>query len=91
MDLHDYLNVRRTFRMLAAEWNCPVWAAKIVVRRAISNSWEKARTNPEAAALWEKYFPGGKQPTPTEYILLLGHAHERGEEIPQILGYGEDQ
>lgn len=85
MDLHDYLNVRRVFRTMAAEWGCPVWAVKMTLKRTISDAWVRSRNDPEAAALWEQYFPGGKQPTPTEYILRLGHAHERGEQVPYLL------
>ena len=86
MDLHDYLNVRRVFRRLAAEWGCPVWVVKLTIRQTISNAWEQSRTDPEAVALWEKYFPGEKQPTPDQYILRLGHAHERGEVVPPLPG-----
>lgn len=50
----------------------------------IDESWEKAMSDPEEKALWDKYFPCGK-PTPVQYILLLGHAHEKGEEIPLLL------
>ena len=81
MDLHDYLNVRRVFRTMAYEWKCPVWVVKLIIRRMINESWERVMSHPEEKALWEKYFPNGK-PTPDQYILLLGHAHERGEEIP---------
>lgn len=84
MDLHDYLNVRRVFRTMAAEWGCPVWLIKWMLRRMIDKSWEKAMSDPEEKALWDKYFPCGK-PTPVQYILLLGHAHEKGEEIPLLL------
>lgn len=41
-------------------------------------------SDPEQKELWVRYFPNGK-PTPDQYILLLGHAHERGEEIPFLL------
>lgn len=41
-------------------------------------------SDPDEKALWDKYFPSGK-PTPDRYILMLGHAHERGEEIPVLL------
>jgi len=81
MDLHDYLNVRRVLRTLASQWNCPVWAAKILIRRTINTHWEEALSDPEKKALLDKYFPNGK-PTPQQYILLLGHAYETGEEIP---------
>ena len=84
MDLHDYLNVRRTFRMLAKQWGCPVWLAKWTVRRHIDQSWEAAREDPEAMQLRNKYFPTGK-PTPEQYILRLGHAYERGDEMPYLL------
>lgn len=84
MDLHDYLNVRRVFRTMASEWKCPVWVVKATIRRMINNCWEKAMSDPDEKALWDKYFPSGK-PTPDRYILMLGHAHERGEEIPVLL------
>lgn len=83
MDLHDYLNVRRIFRLLAAEWNCPVWIAKLIIRRFIDQSWEQAVSDPQKRDVWEAYFPEGK-PTPTQYILRMGHAHENGEEMPQF-------
>ena len=89
MDLHDFLNVRRVFRTMAAEWGCPVWVVKLTIRRSITEAWERSRTDPNAVALWEKYFPGGKKPTPEEYICRLGHAHERGEYVPELLAYGE--
>lgn len=84
MDMHDYLNVRRVFRRLAEEWGCPVWAAKHRLRLSIDHSWEKARHDPEAWVLWAAYFPDGK-PTPDQYIAWLGHAYEKGEEMPYLL------
>lgn len=84
MNLHDYLNVRRVVRLMASEWHCPVWAVKLTIRIAINQSWKRALSNPEEKALWDKYFPEGK-PTPERYILLLGHAHEKGEKVPFLL------
>lgn len=84
MDLHDYLNVRRVFRVMAIQWRCPVWMVKRTIRKIIDLSWEKAMSDPKAKALWDKYFPNGK-PTPDQYILRLGHAHEKGEEVPFLL------
>lgn len=84
MDLHDYWNVRRVFRTMASQWNRPVWVVKRTVRQTIDRSWEKAMSNPEEKALWDQYFPNGK-PTPVQYILWLGRAHERGEEVPYLL------
>ena len=83
MDLHDYLNVRRVFRMLAAEWNCPTWAVKAIIREFIDRGWEDGMSDPEKKRRWEQYFPQGK-PTPKQYILRLGHAKESGEEIPYL-------
>ena len=84
MDWHDYRNVRRTLRTIASGWNCPVWAVKRTIRAVINRSWEKAMTAPEEKALWDTWFPNGK-PTPEQYILMLGHAYERGEEVPFLL------
>jgi len=81
MVLRDYLNVRRVFRWMASEWKCPVWVVRVTIRRMINESWERLPSHPEEKARWEKYFPNGK-PTPDQFILLLGRAHERGEEIP---------
>ena len=77
MDLYDYLNVRWVFRAIASEWKCPAWMVKMTIRRMINETWERAMSNPEEKALWDKYFPIGK-PSPEQYILLLGHAHESG-------------
>ena len=84
MKLHDYLNVRRVLRALATEWKCPVWIVKIIIRGTIQRSWENAMSDHEAKVLWETYFPSGK-PSPEQYILRLGHAHETGTEIPVLL------
>jgi len=84
MDLHDYLNVRRVFRAMASEWKCPVWVVKLTIRRTINQCWEKALSDPEEKARWDQYFPDGK-PTPDQYILMMGHAYERGEEVPFLL------
>lgn len=84
MDLHDFLNVRRILKLLAAEWGGPVWAVKLRIRQAIDQSWAKAQSDPEWKAELDKYFPSGK-PTPEQYILRLGHAHEAGEEVPPLL------
>lgn len=84
MNLHDFLNVRRVLRTMAAEWDCPVWVVRRAIRRSIDQSWEKAMSDPEAKALRDKYFPNGK-PTPAQYILRLGHAQEKGEEVPHLL------
>ena len=46
--------------------------------------WAKAVSDPEAKALWERYFPKGR-PTPEQYILRLGQAQETGEEMPWLL------
>lgn len=88
MDLHDYRNVRRVLRGLAAQWKCPVWVARWTIRKHIDQSWERAQADPEAGQRWNKYFPEGK-PTPEQYILWLGHAHERGEEMPFLLRSSE--
>ena len=84
MDLHDFLNVQRMFQMMAEQWDCPVWVVKRTLRRIIHENWEKAMFIPEEKALWEKYFPDGK-PTPEQYVLRLGHAHEKGEYVPYLL------
>ena len=84
MDLHDYLNVQRVLRTMAAEWNCPVKVVKLIIQKAIDESWEKAMSDPEAKVLWAKYFPNGK-PSLQQYILRLGRAHETGENIPFLL------
>lgn len=84
MDLHDYLNIHRVFRTIAEEWNCPVWMAKLIVQQTIDQIWEKAESDPDTKARFDQYFPDGK-PTPTQYILRLGHAHESGEELPYFL------
>ena len=85
MDLRDHWNIRRVYRAMAAEWGCPIWAVKRIIRRSIDRSWEMAVSDPQAKALWSKYFPKGK-PTPDQYILRLGHAHENGEDVPYLLG-----
>jgi len=69
---------------MAAQWGCPVWSVHQIIRQAIDQSWEKAESDPQAMARWLKYFPSGK-PTPKQYILRLGHARERGEDIPPLL------
>lgn len=84
MNLHDYLNVRRVFRTMASEWNCPVWVVKITLQKMIDESWEKAQSDPEKLALLNTYFPKGK-PSASQYLLRLGKAHETGEEIPFLL------
>lgn len=84
MNIHDFLNVRRVFRRMAAEWGCPVWMVKQTIRQLIDQSWEKAMLDPEEKSLWDKYFPNGK-PTPDQYILRLGRAHENGENVPYLL------
>ena len=84
MTLHEYVNVRRVFRHMAAQWGCPVFAVKRTIRKTIDDAWEKAKSDPEAKELWGKYFPDGK-PTPNQYILLLGRAKENGETVPYLL------
>ena len=84
MDFYDSLNVQRVFHAMAAEWGCPVSIVKQTVQESIDQSWEKAMLDPEAMALWSKYFPEGK-PTAEEYMLRLGRAYETGEEMPFLL------
>ena len=84
MDLHDYLNVRRVLRLMAKKWGCPVWVVKRTVQQIIDRNWENALSDPEEKVLWSKYFPDGK-PTTEQYVLRLGHAHERGEDVPFLL------
>ena len=83
MDLHDSRNVQRVLRTIAAQWRVPVWKVTHIIQQTIDQSWEKAILDSEAKALWDKYFPNGK-PTPEEYILRLGHAHEIGENVPYL-------
>ena len=82
--LHEWMNVRRVFRRMAAEWKCPVWAVKLTIRKTIDEAWAKAQGDPEVKELWNRYFPDGK-PTPSQYILLLGRAKENGETVPYLL------
>ena len=82
--MRDYLNVRRVMRLLAREWGMPVVLVKKRIQQALDEAWERAKEDPEAADRLNKYFPAGK-PTPRKYILLLGHAHEQGEDIPYLL------
>lgn len=84
MNIHDSLNVQRVFRVMAVQWGCSVQEVKETIRKTIDRSWEKAMSDPNTKALWSKYFPKGK-PTPDEYILRLGKAHETGENIPYLL------
>lgn len=84
MDSHDSRNVRRVLRRLSAEWCCPIWAVERMIQQNIDRSWEKAMSDPEAKALRDKYFPDGK-PTPEQYILWLGHAHENRKVVPRLL------
>ncbi len=86
MDLHDFINVRNVFRMIAAEWGCPVWMVKSIIRRTINRCWAQAMQDPEAKVLRNKFFPKGK-PTPKQYVLMLGYAHETGDVIPDLLKY----
>ena len=85
VDQHDQRNIQRILKGIAAAQGVPVWVIRFTIRKAIAGAWERSRSDPEAAALWEQYFPGGRQPTVDEYILRLGRAHERGEEVPYLL------
>ncbi len=84
MDLHDSRNIRRVLHIMSAEWGQPVWKVKHIIQQAIDQRWEKAMLDPEEKALLDKYFPDGK-PTPEQYVLWLGHAHEKGEDMPYLL------
>ena len=83
MDSQDYTNIQRVLRTTAEELGCPDWLIKHVIQQNIDRSWEAAKSDPEARARWDEYFPNGK-PTPEEYILLLGHALEKREEVPNF-------
>lgn len=85
MYFHDSLNVQRVFRTMAAEWKCPVWFVKITVQKHIDESWEMSMHDPEKLARWNQFFPDGK-PTAEQYILRLGRAHEKGENVPNLIG-----
>ena len=84
MDLHDFLNVRRVLKLLAREWGMPVILVKARIQRSLDETWDNAQGEPDAAARLAKYFPEGK-PTPEGYILRLGHAYEKGEDVPYLL------
>lgn len=84
MNRLDQRNVQRVMRKIASEWRCPVWKVERTIGSAIDRCWEAARSKPDEKELWDTYFPEGK-PTPKQYILLLGHAHESGEKIPELL------
>lgn len=84
MNLHDYLNVRKVFRIMAAEWDCPVWVAKCVVQYSIDQKWKTAVYDSQLNAHLHKYFPDGK-PTVDQYILRLHRARKNGEDVPFLL------
>ena len=84
MDLHDYSNIKRVLRNLSREWRVPTWKVEQIVQEVIDKTWEKAIDDPEHKILLDTYFPTGK-PTPQQYILRLGQAHERNEYIPLFL------
>ena len=84
MDAHERRNVNRVLRTMAREWRCPEWMVRRTIQNAIDQSWESSMQNPEAKAVWCKYFPDGK-PTLEEYILFQGRKFENGEEMPTIL------
>lgn len=84
MELHDSRNVQRVLRMLGREWGRPVWMVRRMIQESIDYNWEAMQSDPEAKALWEKYFPYGK-PTAEQYVGWLGKAHEHGEEMPYLL------
>ena len=84
MDKHDRRNVQRVLRTIAVDWRCPVWKVQSTIAASIDRTWNEIQSIPEEKKLWDMYFPGGK-PTPEEYILLLGHAYERGEKMPDLL------
>ena len=84
MNLWDFLNVRRVLRRLASQWDCPVFAVKLLLRGHIKKSYEIAMSDPSKKALWDQYFPAGMT-SPNQFILRLGHAHENGEYVPFLL------
>ncbi len=84
MDLHDYSNVKRVLRNLSKKWRVPIWKAEQIVQDVIDKTWEKSIYDPKQKTLLDTYFPAGK-PTPQQYILRLGQAHERNEYIPLFL------
>lgn len=84
MNAHDRTNVNRVLQHLSREWMQPVWKVIHLIQQSIDRSWEEAMLDADKKALWDRYFPNGK-PTPEEYILLLGHAHEENVDIPYLL------
>ena len=80
----EAMNVANVFKIMAAEWGCPVFMVKMTIRERIDESWEKSRSNPKKKALWDKYFPEGK-PTPEQYILLIGNSQKKGQTVPMLL------
>ena len=84
MDAHDRLNVNRVLRRMSKEWRVPVWKVEQIIQENIEKTWAYALSDPEHQKLLDRYFPEGK-PTPEQYILLLGHAHERKEHIPFLM------
>ena len=81
MDLHDFLNLRRVRGLLAMQCGCTVREFKENTQKMIDRNWENAQSVPEERVHWDKYFPDGK-PTTEQFILCLGHIHEKGEEMP---------
>ena len=84
MKIREFLNVQRVLRTIAAQWQCPVYQAKRRIQQAIDQSWQMAQSDPGEKAVLDFYFPQGK-PTPEQYILKLGRAHEQGEAVPTLL------
>lgn len=81
MDAHDHDNVQVILWLMAQQYGCTVRDFTVTFQQMIDRNWENARSDPEEKAHWDKYFPDGK-PTTEQYILCLGHAHERNEELP---------
>ena len=84
MNPQERKKVNGVLRVMSKQWGIPVWKTEQIIQEKIDKTWKIAMLEPDRKVLLDKYFPDGK-PTPQEYILRLGHAHETEEDVPFLL------
>ena len=85
MKLLEFFRVQRVLQDMAARDGGAVLEVRLSIQEAINEAWANSRSDPEAKAAWDKYFPDGRKPSVEQFIVHLGRRLSAGENPPYLI------
>ena len=76
MTIMEWLKVKRTLWILAAQEGCTVTQIKQSIQECINEAWAISWTpgNKNAQLHWQRLFPGGHKPSVEQFIIGIARA-----------------